>query len=177
MKLNVSLVILPFLILLTSCTSNSAQNECDIKDLLLEKSDFPQGTIVNDPFSPVDGYPAESAEVSASFHNDGMFQVVARHSSANRAEREFTETSGYFKEDSFGDSWKTPVEISYESPFAENYHVACGNLSQGYQCRMIGQYDDHYVFFFAYISDSGVTLETFQDILMKLDDRMAQCSE
>ena len=177
MKLNLCLTLLPFLILLTSCTTNSAQNKCDIKDLLLEKKDFPQGTIINDPFSPVDGYPAESADVSASFRNDGMFQVVARYSSANRAEREFTETSEYFKEDSFGDSWKTPVEISYESSFAQNYHVACGNLSQGYQCRMIGQYNKDFVFFFAYISDDGINLEGFQDLLIKLDDRIIQCRE
>ncbi len=177
MKLNAFFIIFLFLVILTSCAPNKAQNECDIKDLLLEKTDFPQGTIINDPFSPVDGYPAESADISASFRYDGMFQLVARYSSAKKAEREFTQELGYFKEDSFGDPWKTPVEISYESPFAQKYYVACGNLSQGYQCRMIGQYYEDFVFFFAYISDDGINLESFQDVLMKLDNRIAQCSE
>ena len=164
------------LTLLTSCMPKQTQNKCDVKDMLLDKMDFPKGTLTDDPSSPVAEYPTESAGVTASFLNDLIYQVVGRYSSVKSAERKFTENlTYYFKGDDFEGPWETLVEISYESPFAQKYHVACGNLSQGYQCRMIGQYNEYYVFFFAYISENGITLESFQDLLMKIDEHMAQC--
>jgi hypothetical protein len=175
MKTKIYSIVLFALTLLSACGPTKVQNTCDIKDLLLDGTDFPEGTTLNDPSSPVDGYPAESADISASYRYDGMFQLAAQYSSAERAEREFTDNLRYFEEDSFGDSWKTPVEISYESPLAQKYHVACGSLSQGYQCRMIGQYNAYYVFFFAYITDDGITLESFENLLMKIDDHIAPC--
>lgn len=175
MKIKICFIVLLALTIFSACGPSKPQNECEIKDLLLNKTDFPEGTIVNDASSPVDGYPADSADVSASLRSDGMFQVAAQYSSARRAQQEFTDNLKYFEEDSFGDPWKTPVEISYESPLADEYHVACGNLSQGYQCRMIGQYNDYYVFFFAYISDDGISLKSFENLLMKIDDHMASC--
>src|SRR5688572_705951 len=124
MKINICYIVLLVLTLLAACGPIKAQNKCDINDLLLNNTDFPEGTILNDPSSPVDGYPAESANISASFLYDSMYQVVGRYSSVKRAEREFTDNLRYFEEDSFGDPWKTPVEISYESPFAQKYHIA-----------------------------------------------------
>jgi hypothetical protein len=158
----------------TSC--RPTQNKCDVKDMLLNKMDFPQGTILNDPSSPVAEYPTESASITASFLNDSIYQVVGRYSSVKRAERKFTENLDYyFKGDKFEGPWETPVDLSFESPLANNYHVACGIMGDEYQCRMIGQYEEYYTFFFAYISNSGISLETFQSLLIRIDDRMKQC--
>ena len=162
--------------LLASCGLTQPLSKCDIKDMLLNEADFPQGTIINDLSSPVAEYPAESASFTASFMNNSIYHVVGKYSSDNRAERKFTERFDlYFKKDGFEGPWQTPTELSYISPFAQKYHVACGNILEEYQCRMIGQYDEYYVFFFAYISDNGITLDTFQDLLPKIDSHMAQC--
>src|SRR5687768_9111459 len=100
-------------IILTSCTSRQEQSKCDIKDLLLEKTDFPGGTIVNDVSSPVAEYPTESANFTANFQQDLMYQVVGRYSSIKNAERKFTERlEQYFKGDDFEGPWETPIEIS-----------------------------------------------------------------
>jgi hypothetical protein len=67
------------------------------------------------------------------------------------------------------------VGVHSEVTGSDEYNVACGNLSQGYQCRMIGQYNDYYVFFFAYTSDDGKTLKSLKNLLMKIDDHRASC--
>lgn len=176
MKNNLCLLVLLALILLAACAQKGTQNKCDAKDMLLSKPDFPQGTFIDDTSSPVAEYPVASAGLTASFMNDLMYQIIGRYSSVKNAEKKYTENLRYyFGEDDFNVPWETPVELSYKSPLAQHYHVACGDLRQGFQCRMIGQYNDYYVFFFAYISDDGITLESFENLLTKIDDHMALC--
>lgn len=169
--------IVPFVaFLLVSCGLARPSSECDIKDMLLNENDLPARTIMNNISSPIAEMPNESAGFSASYVNSPIYHEIGRYLSINGAEGKFLERLDlYFKGNDYRGPWQLPAEISYISPLAQQYHVACGNIGEKYQCRMIGQYDEYYVFFFAYISDNGITLEIFQDLLMKIDSHMAQC--
>jgi len=47
----------------------------------------------------------------------------------------------------------------------ENYFIESRENKYLFCCSPSPLYDEYYVFFFAYISDNGITLETFQDLL------------
>ena len=69
-----------------------------------------------------------------------------------------------------------PVRAVSIQFFFYNEHVTCGNALQGeYQCRMIGQRGDYYMFFSATITEDGITLDIFNDLMGKIDTRLEQC--
>jgi len=102
--------------------------------------------------------------------------MVARYKSQKQAESVFlTRFEHTFEEDNMSGPWVTPKEVSYTSPIAEQYHIACSNIGSEYQCRMIGQYEEYYVFFFSYLSEGGMTFGKMEDLLQKIDQHMAAC--
>jgi hypothetical protein len=145
--------------------------------MLLEKDDFPAETIVDKVHSPIADMPAESASIYADYKGSAILHEIARFPSSTLAEEEFDgarkRASGQTENEG---PWESPSELSYVSSFFENYYVSCGNVLQGeYQCRMVGQYKEYYVFFFAYITDNGLTLATVNGLLEKIDKQTEQC--
>ncbi|MBW1853694.1 MAG: hypothetical protein JRJ00_03285 [Deltaproteobacteria bacterium] len=175
-KILYSFVILSTALIFVSCIQNRPERDCLISELVLDESDYPDGFVVDEISSPIADYPLESAGLTASFNQDLIFHVVGRYKSRKGAEQEYNNVlSSSFVEDKYRGPWIVPNEISYVSPVAQKYHLACGNVLGEYQCRMIGQYEEYYVFFFAYISEDGITFDILGDLLKKIDHHMAQC--
>lgn len=162
-------------LLFTACGVRASSN-CSIEDLLLNASNFPVNTIVNDISSPVAEYPEESAGITASYNQDLIYHLVGRYPSGNISGNRFKQSLVlYFGRDSNDQPWNKPVELSFNSLISQQYAAACGIKWGKYQCRMIGQYDEYYVFFFSYISEQGVNIGTFQEFLQQIDEKFAQC--
>lgn len=145
--------------------------------MLLTQADYPTGTILNDSDpSPLAEMPKDSAGFTAGYGDSLMYHVVGRYKSIDSAKSKFQDRSEMFsKKTDFEGPWEIPVELTYSSRIAQQYQAACGKVGQEYQCRMIGRYEEYYVFFFAYITDNGVTYAILNDLLQKIDARMEMC--
>jgi len=163
--------------LLASCAFLRSAGKCNVKKMLLGENDFPTGTIVNQISSPIAEMPYESAGFTANYSGSAMYHEIGRYPTDKIAEKEF---EGAKKRASGQTEYVGPWEIlpvlSRESSIFQKYYVACAAMNHGeYQCRMIGQYDEYYVFFSAYILDNGVTFDILNDLLQKIDARMEKC--
>jgi hypothetical protein len=168
--------ILVLVLFLTACGPKSPSRYCSIRELLLNESDFPAESIVNEISSPVAEYPEASAGITASYKKDLMFHLVSRYPTKIVSSKKFDENLElYFREVDHGQSWEKPIGFNIISSIADQYIVACGISLGKYQCRMMGQYEDYYVLFFSDITDQGVDLVIFQELLQKFDQKMALC--
>jgi hypothetical protein len=162
--------------LLSACTPALPARKCAAVSMLLTQADYPTGTILNDSdTSPIAGMPRESAGFTASYGDSLIYHVVGRYKSIDSAKSYFQVRLGTFSTTKYEGPWEIPAELTYSSRIAQQYRVACGKVGQEYQCRMIGQYEEYYVFFFAYITDNGVTFDILNDLLEKIDARMEMC--
>lgn len=177
MKKNIKYLVglIVFAFLFTGCDQETPLRDCPIETLLLVESDFPDGTFVDDPSSPVAEHPIESAGITASYSDDLIFHLVGRYPSNYSASKEYSKSLARTYKGKDAETWKRPAELSFISSVAQQFAAACGNSIGKYQCRMFGQYEEYYVFFFAYISDKGITLESFQTLTQKIDLKMTQC--
>jgi hypothetical protein len=175
--LKATLILLSVSLLVKCLTNRAEERDCKITDLVLDEYDFPIHYVVNEISSPVAEYPDESAGRMASYKNSLIFHMIARYRSLTVAKRVYKKEFRYAfkKEDDLGKPWEIPADYSYNSPIAQQYHLACGNVLGKYQCRMTGQYEEYFVFFFAYISEYGITFDNLQELLQKIDLHMAEC--
>lgn len=162
---------------LVSCNFLQAGPECKVESMLLTKDDLPAGTILGNVSSPIAEMPENSTGFTSSYGESAIYHEVARFPWISSAENEFESAKKRASiQTKYDGPWEIPPELSYTaSSIFQKYYVACGKVSEKYQCRMIGQYDEYYVFFFAYISDNGITFEILNDLLQKIDEQMAQC--
>jgi hypothetical protein len=72
-------------------------------------------------------------------------------------------------------AWKTPKELDYSSPIADDYYVACGMSGSAYVCNMLARYEEYYVLFFAQMEQGSMWYEDFQRVLLAIDTQMAIC--
>jgi hypothetical protein len=163
--------------LLVSCDKQSRPDRnCKISELLLNEFDFPAETIVNQISSPISGQPEESSGRTASYFDDLLYHEVSRFLSRDGAQQEFAKRlDNAFDDNDHEGPWEIPSGFSYTSSIANQFYVACGNVGTKYQCRMIGQYEEYYVFFFSYMSNAGMNITIYQELLEKIDAKMAQC--
>ena len=162
--------------ILVSCSFLRPERKCKAESMLLIKDDFPTGTIVNKISTPIAEMPYESAGFTSNYNGSAIYHEISRFPTIISAENEFegAKKRASVKTEFLG-PWETPPELSNISSIFQKYYVTCGKVGKKYQCRMIGQYDEYYVFFSAYISDTGVTFDTLNDLLKKIDARMEQC--
>jgi hypothetical protein len=155
------------------------KRDCPIEELLLDQSDYPPDTILNDSRSPIAEMPLESAGGSANYRSTAISQLVARFFSVNNANTEYEKTQKrLFDPDEVYGSWEIPPILDMNNLSANRYEIACGNVvSFGNRCFMIGQYEEYYVFFRADISSKGVTHELFRDLILRIDEEMSSCLE
>ena len=167
MKKSIYIIILfSMVLLLTACLEDRPIRDCPIRELILNDSEFPVGTAFDDISSPMSNFPIESAVRTVSYKQDLNNHMIARYKSPKQAERVFfTSFEHTFDVDNYRGPWVTPKEISYTSPIADQYHIACSPIRSEYQCRMIGQYEEYYVFFSSYLSEGGMTFGLMEDLL------------
>jgi len=173
MRKPTSILLLITVLSLTCCTDMSI--ECDVKALILDANDFPEGVYLEQLYSPSKSGAGNSASRSFSFATDLLLQEIISTKNPNHAKDIFIEESeSVFDEDNFRGPWKTPPQVNFQSIIANNYRVACG-MSGVYQCRMIATYDNYFVFFRSYISEEGIDLPIYNELLRKIDVRMNRC--
>jgi hypothetical protein len=168
-----------FAFILLGCFAKDLRPErdCPIEELLLSQADYPSDTILNESRSQIAEFPLESAGGSANYHGGGTSQLVARFSSVKNAKKEYEkwEKIAFDSDDVIG-SWGTPAALVLNNLSADRYKIACGNLvSFGNRCYVVGQYEEYFVFFWADISAKGITPELFQDLVIKIDEKMTSC--
>jgi hypothetical protein len=170
----IALLVLP--LLMASCTKKKSE-ECPIKTLILDENLFPQGTQAEELFSPVPDEPINSAERTFYYAPDSALQEVIQWNSVRAAKRYFDfRAKSVFDVDKYMGPWTTPSELNYISPSADKYRVACGVAHGVYQCRMIATYDEYFVFFRSYVTEQGISLSTFDQLLKAIDVKMTQCT-
>jgi hypothetical protein len=164
------------LFIMVGCQARRAEHSCIVQDLLLNKDDFPTGTILNHVGSPVADLPPESAGRSASYNQDLIYAEVSRYRSPEDADVKFDELDQFlFIADKYSGPWNIPEEIVGFTLRANQFRYACGKSGNSYQCRMIGRYEEYIVFLFSYISNQGITIDRFQNLMVSFDNRMFQC--
>ena len=70
-----------------------------------------------------------------------------------------------------------PEDLDYQSPVAEHFRVACSDSGPWETCHAVGQYQDYVSVFGARISPTFMTHSDFSNILVKIDERMAEYLE
>jgi hypothetical protein len=161
--------------LVTSCTVKN--DECDIQTLILDADDFPEGVYLEQLYPSSERWAGYSVSRGFSLATDLVWQTVVSRKSPRYAEEMFAEESEIvFDKDDFRGPWETPPQVDFQSTIADNYRVACG-MSIGYQCRMIATYDKYFVFFRSYISEEGIDLLTYNNLLKRIEIRMSTCVE
>lgn len=150
---------------------------CAVESMILTKEDLPEGSIVGPLESHIAEWPYISAGVDASYHDSSILHIVGRYPTTDSAKKEFEiYKQSSSRQTSTNGPWERPTGLSFKTRIFENYYVACSERQiLGYQCRMMGQYQEYYVFFFAYITDTGITLDSMNQLLEKIDARMEKC--
>lgn len=170
------------LLFLTSCVSNNVirpERDCPITKLLLDESSYPTGINLNEVVSPVSEQPDESAGQTGNYLGSLVFQNVIRYQSNEKAAERYDKWMNIaFKKTSLRiGSWETPALISVDVSSATQIYIACGDMEySGYRCKMIGQYEEYFVYFVSdIIPDYGVSHEIFRDLVLEIDNQMASC--
>ncbi len=74
--------------------------------------------------------------------------------------------------------WEKPSEVEINSKHITMYDYGCAVDIGYYQCRLIATYDEYFIYLRSGISDSeivGITYETFNELLKKIDEKMSTC--
>lgn len=73
--------------------------------------------------------------------------------------------------------WQTPAELSYTSPFADQFRMACtiNNIAgQEQVCTMLARYGKYVVIFHSVIAPDTISLSEFNGVVQYLDKMMAR---
>lgn len=150
---------------------------CPVESLVLDAAPFPPGAIAEPLLSPLPRASWESAGRSINLKTGGgAIHDVYRYKTAGRAAREFERRKEIeFAVNRQRGPWEVPDKLSYHSPIANRYYIACGVQTDVYMCKMIAQYEEYYVVFVAHMNPKGMTFDTLERVLRAIDERMAKC--
>lgn len=152
--------------------------DCPIESLVLDEVPFPPGTIAGSILSPLPRASWESAGRTFNLRKGGAVHDVYRYRTAGRAAQEFERANQLeFTIDSWRGPWEVPDTLTYQSPIADQYYVACGVDGSIYMCKMIAQYEEYYVLFVAHMSSDAMTFQDLERVLQAIDSRMERCLE
>ncbi len=150
--------------------------DCPIERLVLDERVFPGEATAEPILSPLPRAAWESAGRGVFLKTGGSFlHDIYRYRTAERAAREFEKRKRLiFVETATSGPWETPSEVTYRSPIADRYYLACGMEHKIYMCFMLAQYEEYYVLLNAHI-EGGMTFEALEQALRAIDERMARC--
>jgi len=179
------------LILLLACVCSGGgyvfirppERPCEITELLIDETAFPEGTRIGWTESPMAGGPLGRPIIYYSDANRGFWPAgpggsihyVFRAKTPKLAERIYErEARGAYAENKNVGPWAQPEEIAYRSPIADTYTLQCGRCHGGRRCTMIAQYAEYVVKFTTPIG-LGMDYEGLERVLRAIDERMAVC--
>lgn len=181
MKKNITKIILLLILLMMGfCWYNSIdrrpQRSCPVESLILDEKLLPEDRSVDPIHSPAYGETDESASRNLYYKNDVIYNLVIRRVSKKQAIYRFEHwVEIAFDVDENEGPWERPEEIDYVSPIADNYEFACGKSNIDYVCTLVATYDEYFVLFLVEVSKQGITLEKVEEMLIAMDQRMAEC--
>ncbi len=174
------------LIFLAACQPDTGPSPA-ARDLLLPIEALPEHwelAVTPRPMGPNIGFGDEDDSYASFKLKDDKFIIsdhfLLHYPNARRAE------AGYQKEygSEFNDSsiavnqpWETPPELSYTSPYAEQFRVACtiNNVAGPKQvCKVMGQYGRYVSIYYSIIREDTMTLEEFNSVVQTIDENLAQ---
>ena len=152
-----------------------------IEVLLIDESAFPPGwePSINGPRppanAPLDHYGSiERVELFFYTREQVAFQEVHRFASIRGAIREFKRQ----KSISFpAGVWVIPDKLTYQSPIADQFYLACSLKSTIPMCGAIGRYEEYLVRFNTHMSSDFMTYSDLERVLEAIDRRMARYLE
>jgi hypothetical protein len=152
----------------------------DVLDLGLSADLFPANAVEHPIHLSDDDDPTTRRSSFQSFYWDGGNAIaiysVDTYASNRSAQKNFELHKNSFFSD-WGDTkilWSRPEELTYTSPLADNFFVACGTLIRNdYRCAMIARYQEFVVFSNATISED-MTYEDFQTIVIEIDEKISE---
>lgn len=178
MLIGVALVLAIGGCLLSRFVHRHPERPCSVVSLVLDAVPFPArvDARADAPRSPLHNSPRESAGLTIYFTGGIANHEVYQTSSTAIAARQFRheEKAQFSTAKNYG-PWQTPEILTYRSPIADQYHVACGTVDNIYMCITLAQYEEYYVWFHTHISSDGLHVEDLEPILRAIDERMADC--
>lgn len=153
--------------------------DCPIESLLLDEEPFPLGARADSVFSPLPEKGWETAgrtihlpmPIGIANHDVYRYKSAARADWQFRQEKELTFMPGRWR-----GPWDVPEALTYRSPIADQYYVACEVRSGVYsKCEMIAQYEEYFVYFKTDVSSGVMTFSWVERALRAIDERMAAC--
>ncbi len=182
MKRTTKIILLLLLLLITigycryHFTDKRPQRSCPVESLILDEELLPPGHYADTLNSPALGESDESASRSFSYKSDAIYNEVFRRPSEKLAKKKFEKwIEVAFNVNEYEGPWERPEEIDYVSPIADNYEFACGKSNVDYTCKLVATYDEYFVLFLVDVSKGGITLEMVEEMLIAMDQRMAEC--
>jgi len=146
-----------------------------VEVLLIDESVFPPGATAGPVMPNPDSHGAvEHAGRSIYVGTGGANYEAYRYESLRQAAREYRrQMRVWFSEGEGWTPWLVPSEVSYQSPIADQYYLACGSHYSVSMCNMIGQYEEYFVRFNSHISPDFMTYADLERVLKAIDERMA----
>ncbi len=154
----------------------------DVLDLGLPLNLFPVNTVYSPIYLRDDDDPETYRSGDQTFrwgngYGGGIYIVDTYSSTRNASARFASGKKSFFK--NWGDTeihWSKPEELTYVSPFADEFFIACGRMGKEFgstiRCGVIAQYQEFVVFFNADLVD-GMSYQEFQNIVIYMDEQIS----
>jgi hypothetical protein len=155
---------------------------------VVEASAFPEGWDLELPPHPYDlpgrVLPGNAQEgISVSLRREGSSaranHRLLRYQSEQQAAKEYRrQQAGEFFSAGRLTPWEIPAGLSYNSPLANQYRLACADITAAHQfrvCIAMGQYGNYLSVFSTWVSPEFMTYADLERLLRGIDERMTHC--
>jgi len=148
------------------------QRDFHVLDWEIPANLFPKGAIVSDISTPSEGHGEIEGGGQDINIGDGIaVYEIYRFPSAGRAISDFNRMKKSMFDPETGIEWKTPADVTFSSPTADDLYIACGYFYQ-YRCELAARYQEYAIFFGATINDK-MTYAEFEKVLFYLDEQIS----
>jgi hypothetical protein len=139
-------------------------------NLDLPASIFPENSAKSPLHQPSELSGAQDAAISTIFWNNGQGSAaynVSRFGTEEKASARFHRSWNFAPYPLHGN-------LTYRSQVADDFAIGCGNSPfGGYACMVVSRYEEFVLSFHAYMDDEAMTIERFQEIVIFIDQQMA----
>lgn len=153
---------------------------CDIQDVLLEASEFPDNSWIETGSRSISGAPLrmgiDRVGTSYSTVNDGALNEAYQFKNDNQAKKAFNNSSKtWFISSEYRTDWMIPPELDKLAVNADRFQVGCNHLVDdgNEHCQYVAQYGSFVVYLLAGMN--SLSYEEFNIIVSIVDQRAINC--
>lgn len=175
MKWQILLIIGPLLIA-TGCAPRAPQRDFSLETVLLDESVFLPGSKAG-AITPIRDREGARVAIGRDIWGKKGFagHDVYCYSSARRAAREFEyRKSVWFLPTEYSEPWVVTSGVSYQSPIADQFYLACSIEHAVPICQVLAQYEECVVRLKVDMFPEFMTLDRLEQVLQTTDERMAR---